>query len=41
MVKMAPEATPSPMLPLVRAIFSSSSEPFQARRMAMLITAAG
>ena len=41
MVKMAPEATPSPMDPLVREMFSSSREPFQARMTAMLITAAG
>ncbi len=41
MVKMAPEATPSPIEPLVRAMFSSSSEPFQARKTAMLMTAAG
>src|SRR5205085_5176586 len=40
-VKMAPAAKPSPMDPAVRAIFSSSSEPFHTRSTAMAITAAG
>ena len=40
-VKIAPAATPSPMEPLVRAMFSSSNDPFQVRSMAMPMTAAG
>ncbi len=38
---MAPAAMPSPIEPAVRAMFSSSSDPFQARMAAMAITAAG
>ena len=41
MVKIAPAATDSPIEPTVRAIFSSSSEPFISRSSAMPITAAG
>ena len=41
MVKIAPAATDSPMEPAVRAMFSSSSDPFQARKTAMAMTAAG
>ena len=41
MVKIAPAATDSPMEPMVRAMFSSSSEPFISRSSAMPITAAG
>ena len=41
MVKTAPAATDSPIDPAVRAMFSSSSDPFQARTAAMAITAAG
>ena len=41
MVKIAPAATDSPMEPAVRAMFSSSSDPFHARIAAMAITAAG
>ena len=41
MVKIAPAAMPSPIEPAVRAMFSSSSDPFQARIAAMAITAAG
>jgi len=41
MVKMAPAATLSPMLPTVRAMFSSRIEPRNSRSTAMLITAAG
>src|SRR5580700_8468144 len=41
MVKIAPAATDSPIDPAVRAMFSSSSDPFQARMAAMAITAAG
>ena len=40
-VKIAPAATDSPIDPAVRAIFSSSSDPFHARMAAMAITAAG
>ena len=40
-VKMAPAATDSPMDPAVRAMFSSSTEPFQMRSTAMPMTAAG
>src|SRR5689334_8377035 len=40
-VKIAPAATDSPIEPAVRAIFSSRSDPFQARRTAMAMTAAG
>ncbi len=40
-VKTAPAATDSPMEPAVRAMFSSSSDPFHIRTTAMLITAAG
>ena len=38
---MAPAATDSPMEPTVRAMFSSSSEPFISRSSAMEMTAAG
>ena len=41
MVNMAPAATDSPIEPTVRAMFSSSSEPFINRSSAMPITAAG
>ena len=41
MVKTAPAATDSPIDPAVRAMFSSRSDPFQARIAAMAITAAG
>ena len=41
MVKIAPAATDSPIEPTVRAMFSSSSEPFISRSNAMPITAAG
>ena len=41
MVKIAPAATDSPMEPTVRAMFSSSSEPFIKRSSAMPMTAAG
>ena len=40
-VKIAPAATDSPIDPAVRAMFSSSSDPFHARIAAMAITAAG
>ena len=40
-VKIAPAATDSPIDPTVRAMFSSSSEPFIRRSSAMPITAAG
>src|SRR6202040_561524 len=40
-VKIAPAATDSPIDPAVRAIFSSSRDPFQARIAAIAITAAG
>ena len=40
-VKIAPAARPSPIVPAVRAMFSSSKVPFQARRTAIAITAAG
>ena len=40
-VKIAPAATDSPIEPTVRAKFSSSSEPLNARSTAMPITAAG
>ncbi len=40
-VKMAPAATDSPIEPAVRAIFSSSTDPFTVRKTAMPITAAG
>jgi hypothetical protein len=38
---MAPAATDSPIEPAVRAMFSSRMDPFQSRRITMLITAAG
>ncbi len=38
---MAPAATDSPIEPAVRQIFSSSTEPLNARNAAMPITAAG
>ena len=41
MVKIAPAAMPSPIEPAVRAMFSSSSDPFHARIAAMAMTAAG
>ena len=41
MVKTAPAATDSPIEPTVRAMFSSSSEPFMSRSSAIPITAAG
>jgi len=41
MVNTAPAATDSPMEPIVRAMFSSSTEPFISRRTAMPMTAAG
>ena len=41
MVKMAPAATDSPIEPTVRAMFSSSSEPFIKRSSAIEMTAAG
>ena len=41
MVNMAPAATDSPMEPTVRAMFSSSSEPFINRSNAIEMTAAG
>ena len=40
-VKMAPAATDSPIDPAVRAMFSSSIDPFIVRSTAMPITAAG
>src|SRR4029077_20793050 len=40
-VKIAPAATDSPIDPAVRAMFSSSNDPFHARIAAMAITAAG
>ncbi len=40
-VKIAPAATASPMDPAVRAMFSSSTDPFTVRSTAMPITAAG
>ena len=40
-VKIAPAATDSPIDPAVRAMFSSSSDPFHARMAAIAITAAG
>ncbi len=40
-VKIAPAATDSPIEPTVRAKFSSSSDPLNSLRNAMLITAAG
>ena len=40
-VKIAPAATDSPIEPAVRAMFSSSNDPFQARSTAIEITAAG
>ena len=40
-VKMAPAATDSPIDPAVRQIFSSSTDPLNARNAAMPITAAG
>ncbi len=41
MVKMAPAATDSPTEPMVRAKFSSRSDPRIIRRTAMPMTAAG
>ena len=41
MVKIAPAATDSPIEPMVRAMFSSSSDPFISFSSAMPITAAG
>jgi hypothetical protein len=41
MVKMAPAATDSPIEPTVRAMFSSSSDPFINRSSAIEMTAAG
>ena len=41
MVKTAPAATDSPIDPMVRAMFSSSSDPFISFSSAMPITAAG
>ena len=41
MVNTAPAATDSPMDPIVRAMFSSSNEPFINRRMDIPMTAAG
>src|ERR1700683_185225 len=40
-VKIAPAATDSPIDPAVRAMFSSSTDPFHARIAAIAITAAG
>jgi len=40
-VKIAPAATDSPIDPAVRAMFSSSRDPFHARIAAIAITAAG
>ncbi len=40
-VKMAPAATDSPMLPTVRAMFSSRMVPFISLMRAMPMTAAG
>src|SRR5260221_12407905 len=40
-VKMAPAAIPSPIEPAVRAMFSSTSDPFHARNTAIAMTAAG
>ena len=40
-VNTAPAATDSPIEPTVRAMFSSSREPFHARMAAMAMTAAG
>jgi hypothetical protein len=41
MVKTAPAATDSPIDPMVRVMFSSSSDPFTSFSSAMPITAAG
>ncbi len=41
MVKIAPAATDSPIDPMVRVMFSSSSEPFISFSSAIPITAAG
>jgi len=41
MVKMAPAATDSPMLPTVRPMFSSRMVPFMSLIRAMEMTAAG
>ena len=40
-VKIAPAAMPSPIVPAVRAMFSSSTDPLQARMAANAMTAAG